>query len=52
MLGQGARVMTADRNLPSAQIAEGSAMEADVTSEADVQCWRTRRSERCFGKRY
>ncbi|MGH7217263.1 MAG: SDR family NAD(P)-dependent oxidoreductase [Nitrospiraceae bacterium] len=32
-----AQVITADRNPPSAQVAGGSAMKADVTNEADVQ---------------
>ncbi|MBA2252288.1 MAG: SDR family oxidoreductase [Nitrospirales bacterium] len=33
----GAHVITADRNPPSAQVAGGSAMKADVTDEADVR---------------
>ena len=33
----GARVITADRNPPSAQVANRSAMKADVADEADVQ---------------
>jgi NAD(P)-dependent dehydrogenase (short-subunit alcohol dehydrogenase family) len=33
----GAQVITVDRNPPSAQVAGGSAMKADVTDEADVQ---------------
>ena len=33
----GAQVITADRNPPSAQVASGSAMNADVADEADVQ---------------
>ena len=33
----GAQVMTADRHVPSAPIAGGSAMKADVADEADAQ---------------
>ena len=33
----GAKVITVDRNPPSAQVTGGTAMKADVTNEADVQ---------------